>query len=786
MLSVFFNSDIILLNSTERIMINKATNMQRDILVLNLKKELKDFLKQKYDTTLAECTNEELYYTLLALCKKFLAVTERNTGEKKVYYISAEYMIGRLLTNNLVNMGIYDRVEEILQIEGRSLEDLEDLEKESALGSGALGRLAACFIDMMATEGIPAEALGLNYHYGLFRQVLQDHLQKAEKDDWLEDESWENATAVSFEVSFGRQKVRSQMYNIDVVGYNNGVDELRLFDLATVDPSIVGDGISFDKKDIERNLTLFVYPDDSDEDGRKLRLYQQYFLASNAVQWILREMKARQYDLWELYEHVVIQINDTHSSLIIPELIRILTQEKAINFDKAVEIVRKTCAYTNHTIQAEALEVWPVSWLEEVAPQLMPVIREMDRRIWEKYQNQELQILNGNIIRMASMDIHYCFSVNGVSQVHTGILKESVFPEFYRIYPAKFNNKTDGVSHKRWMVQNNRELTKYLSQLIGDAFKKDTVRLEKLLDFREDPKVLAELEDIRRRHKQELAEKALRKWNGRLDPSGIYDVQAKIIHEYKRQQMNCLYIIRKCLEIRRGILPARPINFIFAGKASTAYREAENIIHLILVLQELINSDPDIRSWLHILMIPDYNVSIGMELVKAADISEQIALGSREASGTGNLKMMMNGALTIGAVDGTNKEILGLVGEDNFYAFGMLPQQALEHWNNQDYSGWELYNSDPEIRETVDFICSEEMLRIGSRDRLLQLRELFMKDQYMSLLDLKDYIRVKDRMLLDYEDRAAWNRKMLVNIAYSGHFSAGRMVQEYNRDIWRI
>ena len=762
--------------------------MQRDILALNMEQQLSDLASDKYGKSLSACSNKELYYIILDYCKRLLAVTERNTGEKKIYYISAEFLIGKLLSNNLINLKIYDRMNEILAKYGRNLAEIEEAEPEPSLGNGGLGRLAACFLDSIATLGLPGEGIGLNYHYGLFHQVLDDHLQKAEKDPWIEKDSWEVKSDVSFDVYFGKRKVTSHMYDIDVIGYDAGVNKLRLFDVDTVDDSLVEEGITFDKDEIEKNLTLFLYPDDSDEKGRLLRIYQQYFMVSNAAQWILREMKAKQYDLRHLYDHAVIQINDTHPTLVIPELIRILTEDKALSMDEAIEVVSQTCAYTNHTILAEALETWPMEYLEKVVPQLVPIIKELDRRVRAKYKDPDVQIIDADgRVHMAYIDIHYGFSVNGVAAIHTEILEDTELHKFYEIYPQKFNNKTNGITFRRWLLSCNHELANYLSETISDAYKKDANRLEDLLQYQNDSAVLDRIGEIKQNNKLALTEYIREHEGVELDPNGIFDIQIKRLHEYKRQQMNALYIIHKYLEIKNGKKPVRPLNFIFGAKAAPAYIIAQDIIHLLLVLQDIINNDPDVNPYMHLVFVTNYNVTYAEKLIPACEISEQISLASKEASGTSNMKFMLNGAVTLGTADGANVEIHDLVGDDNIYMFGIDSETVINHYKNADYVSRDYYEKSPVIKEAVDFIVGPQCMKIGHKENLERLyNDILNKDWFMALIDLEDYIKVKDRMFADYEDRKHWNQMSLVNIAKAGFFSSDRTIAEYNRDIWRL
>lgn len=766
----------------------QPTNMQRDILALNMEQQLSDLASDKYGKSLSDCSNKELYYIILDYCKRLLAVTERNTGEKKIYYISAEFLIGKLLSNNLINLKIYDRMNEILAKYGRNLAEIEEAEPEPSLGNGGLGRLAACFLDSIATLGLPGEGIGLNYHYGLFHQVLDDHLQKAEKDPWIEADSWEVRSDVSFDVYFGKRKVTSHMYDIDVIGYDAGVNKLRLFDVDTVDDSLVEEGITFDKDEIEKNLTLFLYPDDSDEKGRLLRIYQQYFMVSNAAQWILREMKAKQYDLRHLYDHAVIQINDTHPTLVIPELIRILTEDKALSMDEAIEVVSQTCAYTNHTILAEALETWPMEYLEKVVPQLVPIIKELDRRVRAKYKDPDVQIIDADgRVHMAYIDIHYGFSVNGVAAIHTEILEDTELHKFYEIYPQKFNNKTNGITFRRWLLSCNHELANYLSETISDAYKKDANRLEDLLQYQNDSAVLDRIGEIKQNNKLALTEYIREHEGVELDPNGVFDIQIKRLHEYKRQQMNALYIIHKYLEIKNGKKPVRPLNFIFGAKAAPAYIIAQDIIHLLLVLQDIINNDPDVNPYMHLVFVTNYNVTYAEKLIPACEISEQISLASKEASGTSNMKFMLNGAVTLGTADGANVEIHDLVGDDNIYMFGIDSETVINHYKNADYVSRDYYEKSPVIKEAVDFIVGPQCMKIGHKENLERLyNDILNKDWFMALIDLEDYIKVKDQMFADYEDRKHWNQMSLVNIAKAGFFSSDRTIAEYNHDIWRL
>lgn len=762
--------------------------IQREILEERLEQEMEALSQEMYGKRIAKISDKDLYYVILNLTKGMMSATIPTDGKKKVYYISAEFLIGKLLSNNLINLGVYDKVESILKAKGRNLAEIEEAEPEPSLGNGGLGRLAACFLDSIATLGLPGEGIGLNYHFGLFKQVFKDNLQTAEKDAWLEKQSWLTKTDTSFDVYFGKKKVTSRLYDIDVIGYDSGVNKLRLFDLESVDESLVKDGITFDKEDVEKNLTLFLYPDDSDEAGNLLRIYQQYFMVSNAAQLILKEMREKHYDLRKLYEHAVIQINDTHPSMIIPELIRILVEEKAFTIDEAIEVVSKTCAYTNHTILAEALEKWPYAYLEKVVPQLIPVIDELDKRIKAKYKDPKVQIIDKDKrVHMAHMDIHYGFSVNGVAAIHTQILEETELHHFYEIYPEKFNNKTNGITFRRWLLSCNRELTALIEEGIGCGFKKDADELEKLLEFKNDEEFLNRLEAIKMDNKKKLAAFIQEKEGVEINPDSVFDIQAKRLHEYKRQQMNALYIIHKYLEIKKGKKPSTPVTYIFGAKAAPAYVIAQDIIHLLLVLQEIVNKDPEASKYMKIVMVENYNVSYAEKLIPACDISEQISLASKEASGTGNMKFMLNGAVTLGTADGANVEIHDLVGDDNIYIFGKDSETVIKHYEKADYVSKYYYKKSPVIREAVDFIIGEQAMKAGHKENLERLyKELLNKDWFMTLLDLEDYIAVKDKMLEDYKDREKWKKMMLVNIAKAGFFSSDRTIREYNRDIWKL
>ncbi|MFI3176193.1 MAG: glycogen/starch/alpha-glucan phosphorylase [Eubacteriales bacterium] len=756
---------------------------------MNLEQNLLQVTKQMYHKTIVECSELELYGAVLQFTKECMKTTKKNIGKKKVYYISAEFLIGKLLSNNLINLGIYQEVEEVLSNNGHALGRLEELELEPSLGNGGLGRLAACFLDSIATLGLPGDGIGLNYHLGLFKQSFEDHLQVATKNEWITQQSWLTKTPVSYEIQFGTHTVRSRMYDIDVVGYESGVNKLHLFDMESVDEKIVKDGIDFDKEDIGKNLTLFLYPDDSDEAGHLLRIYQQYFMVSNAARYILDEIELNEYEIHKMNEHVVIQINDTHPSLVIPELIRLLTEKHNFTIDAAIDMVSKTCAYTNHTILAEALEKWPLAYLEKVVPMLVPIIKELDRRVARQYKDKEVQIIDKTKrVHMAHMDIHYGFSVNGVAAIHTEILKETELNHFYKIYPEKFNNKTNGITFRRWLMACNPELTSMITSVIGDGFCKDAMELEKLMDYKNDNTFLDQLVSMKKNKKLALKEYILETQGIEINENSVFDIQIKRLHEYKRQQMNALYIIHKYLDIKAGNIPVVPMTFIFGAKAAPAYIIAQDIIHLILVLQEIVNHDPEVSPYMTVVMIENYNVAKAEKLIPACDISEQISLASKEASGTGNMKFMLNGAVTLGTSDGANVEIDELVGSDNIYIFGEKSEQVIAHYEKADYVAKEFYKKSPVIKEAVDFIISKEALRVGHKENLNRLyKELLSKDWFMTLLDLEDYIKVKDQVFADYATKPEeWKKKMLVNIAKAGFFSSDRTIAEYNRDIWKL
>lgn len=753
-----------------------------------MEKKLEALLEEKFQKNLDNCTKEELFEALLIFTREAAEKLPANTGNKKLYYISAEFLIGKLLSNNLINLGLYEEAEQILKKHGYELCDIEELEQEPSLGNGGLGRLAACFLDSIATLGLPGDGIGLNYHFGLFRQKFRNHKQKEVKNPWITKESWLMRQPESFQVQFKDFEVESVLYDIAVPGYESGCGRLHLFDVKSVDESIVSeDSIDFDKEEIRKNLTLFLYPDDSDDAGRKLRIYQQYFMVSSGAQLILRECEQKGYDLHKLHEHVVIQINDTHPSMVIPELIRLL-KERGFSMDEAIDTVSRTCAYTNHTILAEALEKWPMEYLEEVVPHLVPVIQELDKRVRSRYEDESVYIIDKDErVHMAHMDIHYGFSVNGVAALHTEILKESELKNFYDIYPEKFNNKTNGITFRRWLLHCNRQLSAYLETLIGSGFKKDAAELEKLLAFKGDENVLQKLAEIKLEKKLEFKKFMKETQDIELDENSIIDVQVKRLHEYKRQQMNALYAIYKYLDIKAGNKPKRPITMIFGAKAAPAYVIAKDIIHLILCLQELIEKDPDVRLYFRVLMIENYNVSKAAKVIPAADISEQISLASKEASGTGNMKFMLNGALTLGTEDGANVEIRDLVGEENIYIFGKKPQEVIDLYASEGYCAKDIYGQDKMIHTLVDFITGDELLEIGDEKSLTRLhKELVGKDWFMTLLDTREYIRTKEQVYADYENQKEWNEKVLMNIAKAGFFSSDRTIKQYNEEIWHL
>ena len=741
-----------------------------------------------YGRPIRQCTEAELFHTLLVLTKELIADKKQITGERKLYYISAEFLIGKLLSNNLINLGVYDEIDSILKESGKSLSMIEDIEPEPSLGNGGLGRLAACFLDSIASLGLNGCGVGLLYHFGLFKQSFHDHLQCANKNEWITDKSWLTKTDLSFDVKFGDRTVRSTMYDIDVVGYENGIGKLHLFDVYSVDESLVKSGIDFDKGNIEKNLTLFLYPDDSDEAGHLLRIYQQYFMVSNAARLIIKDMKDAGHDLHDLHKYAVVQINDTHPTMVIPELIRILTQEEYFTMDDAVEVVSKTCAYTNHTILAEALEKWPLRYLEKVVPMLVPIIKELNNRIRKVNPDPVIQIIDDeNRVHMAHIDIHYGFSTNGVAAIHTEILKDSELNHFYKLYPEKFNNKTNGITFRRWLLSCNHGLARLLDETIGTGYRKDATELKKLLEHKDDQNFLDKLDEVKKANKQALADYVKKMEGVDIDPNSVFDVQVKRLHEYKRQQMNALYIIHKYLEIKAGKKPETPVTCIFGAKAAPAYVIAKDIIHLILVLQEIIDKDPEVSPYLKVVMVSNYNVSYAEKIIPACDISEQISLASKEASGTSNMKFMLNGAITLGTDDGANVEIHDFVGDDNIYIFGAKSDEVIEHYKKADYVSRDIYNKSKVVKDAVDFIVSDTVMKVGNKENLERLyNDLINKDWFMALLDLEAYIAKKDEILKDYADREKWKKMVVVNIANAGFFSSDRTIEEYNRDIWKL
>ena len=748
---------------------------------------IQETLQQKLGKEIAQASNEEIYGALLSMVQEMAGEKERTDSKKKLYYISAEFLIGKLLSNNMINLGIFNEVKDVLAQNGKNIAEIEEVEPEPSLGNGGLGRLAACFLDSIATLGLAGDGVGLNYHLGLFKQEFKNNLQRETPNPWIEEKSWLKKTDVVYLVSFKGLNVNARMYDIEVTGYNNKTNKLHLFDIDSVDETIVEDGIAFNKEDIEKNLTLFLYPDDSDENGRLLRIYQQYFMVSAGAQLILDECTAKGCNLHDLADYAVIQINDTHPTMVIPELIRLLV-ERGLDMDEAIEVVSKTCAYTNHTILAEALEKWPVYYLKKVVPQLMPIIEVLDDKVRRKYEDESVSIIDRNdTVHMAHIDIHYGFSVNGVASLHTEILKETELNNFYKIYPEKFNNKTNGITFRRWLLHCNPALTELLDELIGEGYKKDAAELEKLLAFKDDEKVLDRLVEIKHANKEALC-KYLEETQGvKVSPDTIFDIQIKRLHEYKRQQLNALYIIDKYLEIKAGKIPAAPVTAIFGAKAAPAYVIAKDIIHLILCLQEIINNDPEVSPYLKVVMVENYNVTKAEKLIPACDISEQISLASKEASGTGNMKFMLNGAVTLGTEDGANVEIHELVGNDNIFVFGASSDEVIEHYAKADYVARDFYEKNPAIKAAIDFITSEEVLKVGEKENLERLQhEIISKDWFMTLLDFDSYKEKKEEALRAYADQKTWAKKALVNIAKAGYFSSDRTIEEYNRDIWHL
>ena len=749
---------------------------------------ISEILKTKCNKDILACSNEEIYFALLEIVQNLGAnkVNEKQ-DKKKLYYISAEFLIGKLLSNNLINLGIYDEVKEVLASNGKNIVEIEEVEPEPSLGNGGLGRLAACFLDSIATLGLPGDGIGLNYHFGLFKQVFKNNLQIEEKNQWIEKQSWLNKTDVTYDIDFDGFTLKSRLYDINVTGYNNVTNKLHLFDVETVDETIINDGINFDKENVEKNLTLFLYPDDSDEKGHLLRIYQQYFMVSNGARFILDECIAKGSNLYDLYDYAVIQINDTHPTMVIPELIRLLV-EKGIEMDRAIEIVSKTCAYTNHTILAEALEKWPITYLEKAVPQLVPIIKELDKKVRAKYEDESLYIIDENKnVHMAHIDIHYTFSVNGVASLHTEILKNNELNNFYEIYPYKFNNKTNGITFRRWLMHCNPELTDLIEKLIGDGFKSDALKLQGLIKYIDDEEVLKEILNIKYDNKVKLKNYLKKVQNIDINENSIFDIQIKRLHEYKRQHMNALYVIYKYLQIKKGSIPTTPITVIFGAKAAPAYTIAKDIIHLILCLQQLIDNDEEVSKYLKIVMVENYNVTAAEKLIPACDISEQISLASKEASGTGNMKFMLNGALTLGTEDGANVEIHELVGDENIFIFGESSNDVIKHYAQRDYDPLDFYIKNKNIKEVVDFIVGDELMQIGCEENLIRLyKEIIKKDWFMGLLDFQSYCDKKEEAFKEYENRKKWSKRMLINISKAGYFSSDRTIDEYNNDIWKL
>ena len=743
-------------------------------------------VSRKYNKTIEKCSNEEIYIALLEMTKQMAEDKVSNEGKKKLYYISAEFLIGKLLSNNLINLGIYEQVRSELEASGKSLAEIEEIELEPSLGNGGLGRLAACFVDSIATLGLNGDGVGLNYHYGLFKQVFDHNLQKETPNPWITDESWLTKTDITYPVQFGGFTVQSRLYDIDVVGYNNRTTKLRLFDIETVDESIVGETIDFNKEDIAKNLTLFLYPDDSDEKGRLLRVYQQYFMVSNAARLILDEAVAKGSNLHDLADYATVQINDTHPSMVIPELIRLL-QERGILIDEAISIVSKVCAYTNHTILAEALEKWPIYFLEKAVPQLMPIIRELDNRVRAKVADESTYIIKDGLVHMAHMDIHYGYSVNGVAYLHTEILKNSELNNFYKLYPEKFNNKTNGITFRRWLMACNPELSAQITEWIGDGWKKNANELEKLGAYVNDDAALEKLLSVKAGKKADLKNYLKQTQGFDFDENSIFDIQVKRLHEYKRQQMNALYVIHKYFEIKSGKKPATPITVFFGAKAAPAYIIAKDIIHLILCLQQIINNDPEVSPYLKVFMVENYNVTMAEKMIPACDISEQISLASKEASGTGNMKFMLNGAITLGTMDGANVEIAELVGKDNIYTFGEDSQTVIDRYARGDYNSRSYYENNEDLKRAVDFIVSDTVKAVGCSENLERLyNELLNKDWFMTFPDFNDYVETREKAYAAYDNRKEWAKKMIVNISKAGFFSSDRTIAQYNEDIWKL
>ena len=754
---------------------------------MKLEKELTGILLELKEDSLDNVNPEKLYLACLKLVKNRLAKQKRIKGKRKLYYISAEFLIGKLFSNNCINLKIYDELDTILKKHGHSMAELEEIENEPSLGNGGLGRLAACFLDSLATLGLAGDGIGLNYHFGLFKQVFENNKQVEVKNEWITNESWLNKTDTTFTVNYADFSVQSKLYDLDVVGYENGINKLHLFDLESINEQLVKEGIMFDKTNIKENCTLFLYPDDSDENGRLLRIYQQYFMVSNAAQFIIKELKENKHSVIDLDKYVAIQINDTHPTLIIPELINRCMDEGILMKD-AIKIVRNTCAYTNHTILSEALETWPKAYLMKVAPHLMPIIEALDTLVNGLYTDEKVQIIDKEErVHMAHLDIHFAKSTNGVAAIHTDILKQTELKAFYELYPERFNNKTNGITFRRWLYHCNHELTAFLDKKLKGNYRKDARQLETLTNFIQDESVLNELAMIKQTKKNQLCDYLWQSQQVKIDPQSIFTIQIKRLHEYKRQQMNALWIIHEYLQIKKGILPIRPITVIFGAKAAPAYVIAKDIIHCILCLSELINKDPEVSPYLNVVMVENYNVSLAEKLIPACDISEQISLASKEASGTGNMKFMLNGAVTLGTMDGANVEIAQLVGEDNIFVFGESSDQVIQHYALSDYSSKAYYKKDKTLKTVVDFIVSDKMIKLGDKVSLKRLHnELINKDWFMTLLDFHAYVACKEKAFAMYEDKTTWQKMMLVNIAKAGFFSSDRTINEYNQDIWHL
>ena len=761
--------------------------IMKGIKIRTMNNNFTEFLKREGNKELKEMTNQEIYYKLLEYVKEEAEKKSENKSKKKIYYISAEFLIGKLLSNNLINLGIYKEIREELKNAGKKLSYIEELETEPSLGNGGLGRLASCFVDSMSTLGINGEGIGLNYHCGLFKQVFKKNEQNAEPNYWIEDESWLRDTNIGYKVKFKNFTLNSKLKRIDILGYEKDTKNyLNLFDIESVDYNLIEEGITFDEEIIEKNLTLFLYPDDSTKKGELLRIYQQYFMVSNAARLIIAEALEKGSNIHDLADYAFVQINDTHPSMVIPELIRIMTEEYKISFEESVKIVTAMTGYTNHTILAEALEKWPLEYLEEVVPDIVEIIKKLDKIVKIKYNNENVQIIDKeDRVHMANMDIHFSSSVNGVAYLHTEILKNSELKDFYEIYPEKFNNKTNGITFRRWLESCNEDLADYIKELIGTGYLTDAEKLEELLKFSDNKEVYEKLEKIKKENKLKLKEYLQHTQGIVIDENSIIDTQIKRFHEYKRQQMNALYVIKKYLDIKNGKLPERKITVLFGGKAAPAYIIAQDIIHLILCLSEIINNDPEVNKYLNVYLVENYNVGLAEKIIPATDISEQISLASKEASGTGNMKFMLNGALTLGTMDGANVEICELVGKENIYIFGKHSNEIIELYEKEGYVSKDYYKQEG-IKEVVDFITSKELVKLGNIERLERLHnELINKDWFMTLIDFKEYYEVKEKMLSDYENKELWYKKVINNIAKAGFFSSDRTIRQYENEIWK-